>query len=132
MKDDAANPENGTGGLLPALLNLERLDQYSGGNAGLMVRMREAFLEDMDQRMALVWENLDAGRLREAGEAAHYMASGAIVLGLDRLREAFLDVERHVRAGDRPEAADAARNMEDICRESLRRLDAHIEHLGGE
>ncbi|KFN42460.1 Hpt domain-containing protein [Arenimonas oryziterrae] len=73
---------------------LDLLNSLESDRPGLISELVRLFLADAPKQMQLIDDGHAARDVEQVGQAAHFLRSGAMALGLTQLTEASLAVER--------------------------------------
>jgi len=108
--------------------SLDRLRKL-GGNE-LIARMIELFFSYAEPKVAVARESLAAGRLEEAGRAAHSLKSSAGNLGAHELQDVAGRIELAAMNNDAAAAGALLPNLESAFLRAKARLEKHRDELG--
>lgn len=109
------------------VLNLERLEDASGGDRGLMLELVGLYLEDSDAKVPGLLEAVQEENLRRMERVAHGLKGSSAVMGCEEAAAAFRLLEEKGRVGDADglnEAVEAAQRAWRRACERLRSLAA--------
>ena len=109
------------------MVNPESLKHYSGKRRRMFESLLVSFDESLKEHLPAIQAGFSEGRPEKAAQAAHAIAGGAAIIGLERLRSTALSIERQVKKGEAACAEVTARRLPDLAAESLARLREFLD-----
>ncbi|MFW6162830.1 MAG: response regulator, partial [Planctomycetota bacterium] len=106
-------------------LDLGQVMSWLDGDAALLARLAEAFLEQSPQQFSQIRQAARSGDAQVLERAAHTLKGSAANFGAEALRQAAYDLEQRGRAGD----LDAAEQLLDALEIELRKVEQALQPL---
>ncbi|MEL7339626.1 MAG: ATP-binding protein, partial [Bacteroidota bacterium] len=81
------------------VINLDYLKEISGGDAGIISKTIQKFLETTPEILDQMDDHLEQGDHNNLGRAAHKLKSSVAFMGIDMIKETILEIERITKTG---------------------------------
>ncbi|MEL6650076.1 MAG: response regulator [Bacteroidota bacterium] len=81
------------------VINLDYLKEISGGDAGIISKTIQKFLETTPEILNQMDNHLEEGDHNNLGRAAHKLKSSVAFMGIDMIKETILEIERITKTG---------------------------------
>lgn len=113
-----------------SLIDLERLEEVTGGDFELEQELVEVYVEDAHERLADIQAALDEGDIGKVRETAHALKGASGNMGAEAARELAYGMEQAGAEGDASKARELFADLQGVVEKTCEEFDEYIKSKG--